>query len=231
LGDPLVLFIQAGQHSTRAKVELVTRWQRVQPRVRHHDRLVAGGLEGVRDDVGAVHDRHGPAPDNFEDVVGVDDRGGVLVEPEADQRGGLRHDREQPAEARTLLEVLIDDDVDQQSETDRNVRHPILRRGTGAAKRHHVGRNRACTGGSAGDNDAAAMGLEDRAAQLGAANHRREPELVAAGHEDAGDVSQRLDGAWIVRLFPGLRPKPDDLRDTEPGKDMTIEVGRRLAQG
>jgi hypothetical protein len=45
---------------------------------------VAGGLEGVGDDIRAVDDGDGAAPDDLEDVVSIDDGRGVLVEPEAD---------------------------------------------------------------------------------------------------------------------------------------------------
>ena len=59
----------------------------MQTRVGYHHRLVTGGLEGIGDYVGAIHDRHRSTADDFEDVVGVDDRSRVFIESQSDQRG------------------------------------------------------------------------------------------------------------------------------------------------
>ena len=62
-------------------------------------------------DARAVDDGDRAAPDDLHDVVGADDAGGVLVDPEPEQARVLGDQAEQPAEPVPLLEMLVDDDA------------------------------------------------------------------------------------------------------------------------
>jgi hypothetical protein len=67
-------------------------------------------LVGVGDDLRGVEDRHRSLAHHPEDLVAVDllhDGGGVLVDPDPQQRGRLADDHEQPAVAVALFEVLV----------------------------------------------------------------------------------------------------------------------------
>ena len=152
-----------------------------------------------------------PAPDDLHDVVRADDAGGVLVDPEAEQARVLGDQAEQPAEPVPLLEVLVDDDA------------RAARRGPAAIWAIR------CLG-VAPDAPNAIMWLdiadapadvpattapcleavEDRVGQARPADRRRQPQLVAAGQEDAGRVADRQRRRLVVGLRPGDRVERPD---------------------
>ena len=126
--------------------------------------------------------------------------------------------------------MLVDDHVDQQAQPDGHLRHAVLGRGPGAAEGHHVAGDGAGPGGRPRDHDAAVVGFVDGRAQPGAAGHRRELELVAAGDEDAGDVFQLCGQRRIVGLLPGLGAKPEDLGHAHPPEGLAVQLGGDFAQ-
>ena len=127
--------------------------------------------------------------------------------------------------------MLVDDDVDQQAETDGDMRHAMFGCRARAAKGHHMGGDGARARRCPSHDDAPAMGVENGGAQLRAADHRREAKLIATRHEDSGRVFQGVDGLGMVRLFAGFRPHTGHFDDPDPAKDMAIKVGRRIAEG
>ena len=155
---------------------------------------MAVDLPGVGLGRGAVDDRDRAAPDDLHDVVGPDDAGGVLVDAEPEQARVLGDQAEQPAEPVPLLEVLVDDDA------------RAARRGPAAIwaircfgvapdapnaimwLRHRRRAGATCPATTAPCLEP----VEDRVGEARPADRRREPQLVAAGQEDAGRVA---DGA------------------------------------
>ena len=181
-------------------------------------------LPGVGLGGGAVDDRDRAAADDLHDVVGADDAGGVLVDAEPEQRRVLGDQRQQPPEPVPLLEVLVDDDAGQHPETRRDLGHPVLRRRAGRAERDHVRRHRRRPGRRPGDDRAVPEPLEDRVGEPRPADRRGEPELVAAGQEDAGRVADREGRRLVVRLWPGHRVERPNVGDAELGEDLAVAL-------
>ena len=139
---------------------------------------------------------HGPAAVDDEDLSGaddldlaravVDDRR-VLVDPDA-QLGGLERDRgQEPPEALSLREVLVDDQARNDAEARRQVDAVPPQLEPALAARDHRGRERRRAGGGPGERAAARRGSAWMAASAGAAGEDRDQaRLVAAGHENAG---------------------------------------------
>ena len=76
----------------------------------HADRLALADLGHRRvAERRHVDDRDRAGADDLDRVVGIDERGGVLVEPEPDRERVVRERAEQAAEPIALAEVLIDD--------------------------------------------------------------------------------------------------------------------------
>ena len=67
-------------------------------------------------------------------------------------------------------------------------------------------------GARPGDDRPVPEPLEDRVGQARAAERRREPELVAAGQEDAGRVADGAGDGLVVGLRPGHRVERPDRR-------------------
>ena len=142
--------------------------------------------------------------------------------------GRPRHDRQQPADAAALLEVLVDHEALQDAEPGRELHHPVLRRGARPAERHHVRGHGARPGARPGEHGAAVVRQEERVAEPRPRHHRGEPRLVPAGEEDAGRALQRRDDGRVVRLLALLgsqtrSPCPEPSPGTAPG---TCSVAR-----
>ena len=149
---------------------------RLAPSRRPHRRV----LEPAR-----VHDGDGPAADDLEHAVGTDERGRVLVEPDARHERVVGERGEEAAEPVALPEVLVDDERVREAEAGRERDLVGRRRRTGEAARDHVlGDNRGA-GRGARDVDAGGVAAADGLRDGRAAEDRREAELVAAGDEDA----------------------------------------------
>jgi len=126
--------------------------------------------------------------------------------------------------------MLVDHDVDQQSEAHRHLRHSMLRRGARGAEGDHVGGDRARAGGGAGDHHTATVRLQDGAAQLGPADHRGKLQLVAPGHEDPGDAFHVRHQGGVVRFLPRLWMQPDHRGDAHPVENLPVELGGCVPQ-
>ena len=175
-----------------AEVEPVAGRQAVQHDAADHQRPVAADLPGVGLGRGAVHDRDRAAADDLHDLVRAHDAGRVLVDAEAQQARVLGDEARAAARAGSAAG----------SAGPRS--RPAAARGrrrsapSGASAWRPRRRRRSCgcdTADAPADVPATtAPGLEarqDRVRQARPADHRRQPELVAAGHEDAGGVADR----------------------------------------
>ena len=124
--------------------------------------------------------------------------------PMPEQLRALGHDHQQPAVAVALVEVLVDDGRVHQAEAGGDLGHPLLGGRAADAEGDHVRGLDARAGRRAGDHRAALVGAQDRVADRRAADDRRQLELVAAGHEDAGGLVERLDQGRVVGLLAAL---------------------------
>ena len=172
-----------------------------------------------------------PAADDLHHAVGPDDAGGVLVDAQSEQGRVLGDQRQQPPEAVPLLEVLVDDDARQHPETGRDLGHAVLRCRARGAERDHVRRHRRRAGGRAGDHRPVPEPLEHRVGQAGPADRRRQPELVAAGQEDARRVADRERRGLVVGLRPGDGVERPDVGDAKLREDLAVALAGLRARG
>ena len=211
----------------RGHVEARARGEHVELDAGGQDRRVALGLVGIGDHVGAVEDRDRAAADHLQHRAAhlVPDHGsGVLVDADAEELRALGHDHQQPTVAVALLEVLVDHAPGEQAEPGGDLGHPLLRRRTTGAEGDHVRGLDRGPGRGAADGGAAAVGGQDRVAERGAGDHGRELELVAAGHEDAGRVTEPFRERRIVGLLPGLGPGAEHLAGAELREDGVVHL-------
>ena len=167
-----------------AQVEPVAGRQRVEGDAGDHDRPMPLHLVGIGVDVGRVEDGDRSLAEHLEDALRAHERRGVLVDADAEQRRGLRDERQQASESVALLEVLVDEHAGQQPEAGAHLGHPLLRRRAAGAERDHVAGDGRCAGARAGHDRAVPVALDERPAEGRAGDHARQPQLVAAGHED-----------------------------------------------
>ena len=134
-----------------------------------------------------------PVPTTWSCVVGVDERGGVLVEAEADGERVVGERGEQAAEPVALAEVLIDDDAVGEPEA-RARASTMPARGVGPSSPKAIMCSDRIAAPAEVPPTATPRALRRRIALAtgGSAEDRRQPELVAAGEEDAGRRVERL---------------------------------------
>jgi hypothetical protein len=75
------------------------------------------------------------------------------------------------------------------------------------------------------------MGLDDRVPQRRAADDRGQLQLVAARHEDAGRLTDRLDQVGVVRLLAALGPDGHHLASTQPPEQGVVHLDDLVAEG
>jgi hypothetical protein len=75
-----------------------------------------------------------------------------------------------------------------------------------------------------------AVALRDHPAERGAADHARQAQLVAAGHEDPGGIGDRLADVVAVGVLPGQRAQPAHVGHAELVEERPIEVRRLVAE-
>ena len=80
------------------------------------------------------------------------------------------------------------------------------------------------------DDRAVAVALEDRLRQVRAADGGREPQLVAAGHEDAGRVAHQARAVIVVGLRARDRVDRVHLVRAELGEDLAVHLAGQRAQ-
>ena len=148
-------------------IEKATARQDVQRGAGDGQHLTFLPVEVVGDGVSPVDDGDHVAAEDLERSLAVDEHGGVLIKPDANQTRGAGEDRQQPAHPPALAEVLVDDDVLQQSEAGHDVDHPFARgRPIGVAadpgaSGHHQSRQDRGAGTGAGDDDAIGVAHPD----------------------------------------------------------------------
>nr|BFE69607.1 hypothetical protein GCM10020092_029080 [Actinoplanes digitatis] len=84
---------------------------------------------------------------------------------------------------------------------------------------HRAGHHRGAGAGAAEDHRALLHEGLQRGVRTGTAEHRGDPQLVAAGEEDAGRGRERLDHRGLVGLCPGLQPQRTDPARAEAGEE------------
>jgi len=151
----------------------------------------------------SIDDGDGAASDHLKLSVGFQDNCSVFVDADTDEKWVHRDGGEEPADAMALSEVLVDDEFSRETKTWRE--HDELSAGcvSFAALCDHVIAQDACSCGSACNDDAVAMGAADRASEFGAAEHRDDAPLIAAGEEDAGDVFDQGEFFRVFAIGPG----------------------------
>ncbi len=72
--------------------------------------------------------------------------------------------------------------------------------------------------------------LGDGSAERGTGDDTAQLELVAAGHEDAGGLGERLDESRVVGVLAVLRPDSDHAGRTERGEQGGVHVDHVRAE-
>ena len=160
-------------------------------------------LPGVRLRCLAVHDGHAPAADDLHHHVRRDHATGVLIDAQAQECRVLGDGRQQSTKPVALLEVLVDDDAGQDAQTRGHLDHALLGRAAARPERDHVGAHRRGARACARDHGAMPVSLGHGLGKRRATDGRREPQLVAAGHEHARGVPDGACRVIVVRLVAG----------------------------
>jgi hypothetical protein len=171
-----------------------------------------------------VHDGHGAATDHLHRPVWIDDRAGVLVETEADERGRLRDRGEQPTEPRPLLEVLIDNRVGYQSKASGKLNDAMTWRGAGIAESEHVRREGARARGGTSDHGAPIVREVQSRAQAGARDDRSQSELVPSREEHTGCGREGSGDGGILRFRSLPWVQPGDLPNAQIAEDLLVDL-------
>ena len=172
--------------------------------------------------LGRIHDREAAGAGHLERVVGADEGGRVLVEPDAvgERIGG--ESGEQAAQPVALLEVLVHDHPVREPEPGSQRDHARARRGSLVAVGDHVlgQERRTCRG--AGDVHAACVHGAQRLGHGCAAERGAQPELAAAGEEHAVRLLQHRQLLEIFTLLPGLEGKHPHLAGLETSEQLLV---------
>ena len=137
---------------------------------------------------------------SVEAITRLDECGGILVQTQPDGERVVGERREQSAEPVALPEVLVDDELVGQAEA-RCHRDHVGARGAAldAACNHVLGHEcRACR--RTGNVHAFDIAAPDSLRDFRTADGRRQPQLVATGHEHAVGILQRGEEVRILAV-------------------------------
>ena len=161
----------------------------------HREHLAHLSLVVVGGRVPAIDDGHHVAAQHLQHPLPVDEHGSVLIQSDAQQPRVGGEGRQQPAHPSPLTEVLIDDDVLQQTEPGDQLDHPLAGgRITGVAGQtgppgHEMRRDDRGAGAGAGHHHSLGIALPDTFHHQRPCQQRHQPGLVAAGDEDSSGVA------------------------------------------
>jgi hypothetical protein len=108
--------------------------------------------------------------------------------------------RDQPAEPVALAEMLVDDEAVGQAEAGCEPHAARDRRRAVVAEGDHVFRQDAGAGAGAADRDTAGILCADEFRDRGAAEQRRQAQLVAAGEKDAARLRESLEASRFLAV-------------------------------
>src|SRR5690606_26057006 len=162
---------------------------------------------------------------DLDHVVRADEGAGVLVHPEADRERVVRERRQQPAQPVALAEVLVDHHPVAQAQPRCEADAVGARRGVVAvAAGDHVRAEDAGAGTGAADGDALRVGGADRLRHRGAAEDGGQPQLVAAGDEDAAGLFDLLHAVAFAGVAAGVEIEHADLARAHLGEQLLVAV-------
>ena len=172
-----------------------------------------------------------PPPTTSSVSSGADERRRVLVQADADRERVVGQRREQAAQPVALAEVLVDDDAVGEAEP----RAPGSRSwpaGDAPSLPNAImcSHRNAAPGRGAGDVHALGVPPPERLGHRGAAEHGAEPELVAAGEEDAVHLVQHLEPLAAARVGAALRWAATCASPTPRLLEQLLVAGAGLAQ-
>jgi predicted component of type VI protein secretion system len=93
-----------------------------------------------------------------------------------------------------------------------------------------MGGNGRCAGAGAGDDEPVLVALDQRLAELRAAHHAGESQLVATGEEHSGRLTHLLGHPAGVRLLARHRPHAVHLGGAELVEQGPVQVSRLVAE-
>ena len=181
-------------------------------------RLVHGRITQIR----RVDDRDATAADDFELVVRAYEGGRIFVEADTDRKRVVRERREQATEAVALPEMLIDDELVGQAQPRRHRHHIRVRRTALDAARDHVFGHERSAGRRAGHVHAVGIAAPDQLRDVGAAERRRQAQLIAARHEHAIRLVDIVEFAARLAVLARLERQHLGMLDAELAKQLFV---------
>ena len=153
---------------------------------------------------------------------GADERGGVLVEADADGKGIEGERIDEAAEAVALAKVLIDDESIGEPEARREAHAAGDHRRTLVAERNHVFAQDAGAGAGAADGDAMRVAHPDQLRHGRAAQQRGQPQLVAAREKNTGGRLEPLQTARFLAVPPRVEIHHGDVGCAQVLEDLFV---------
>ena len=187
------------------QVECRTGDQNVQPQPEHADRLALIYVaDGRIADVGRIHDGHAAAALDLDGLVRADERGRVFIETDADGKRVVGQGGDQTAQPVALAEMLVDDEAIGESQARRQPHAARDHRGAFIAERDHVLAQDAGAGAGAAHRHSVGVAHANEFRHRRAAEQRGEPQLIAAGEEDAGRLLEPPQSAGLLAVAAGV---------------------------
>src|SRR6516162_2590571 len=221
----LLLRLQQRRRGRDARLQVESRagYQHVQSQAQHARALaVLDRADGGETHLGRVDQGHAAAALDLHHLVRPDEDRRVLVEPGAHCKGVVGDRGEEPAEAIALAKMLIDDETVGESQAGREP-HAAGHDGRAlVAAGDHVLAENAGAGAGAADGDAARVAHTDQFGNGGAAEQRREPQLVAAGEKDAARFLEALQPAGLAAVTPRVEVHHRDACRTECTENLLV---------
>src|SRR5262245_25261803 len=218
----------------RVQVEARARSQDVHDEADDADRLAIGrAAPRGGADLRGVDDRDAARALDLECLVGPDEGGRVLVEPEAHRERVVGERGDEAAEAVALAEMLVDDEAVGEPEARREADAARDRGRAVVAEGDHVlGEDRGA-GARAADGDAARVLRADQLRDRRAGEERREPELVAAREEDAGGILDAVEASLLLAVAPRVEVHDVDAARAELAEEPLVAAAGlvRAARG
>ena len=164
----------------------------------HREHLPHLALVVVGGRITAIDDGHHVAAQHLQHPLPVDEHRRVLIESDAEQSRVGGEDRQETTHPPALAEVLIDDDVLQQTEPGYQLDHSLAGgRIAGVAGQtgppgHEMGRDDRGAGTGAGHDDALGVAQPDTLHHQRARQQCDQPGLVATRDEDSCGLAKQI---------------------------------------
>src|SRR5216684_1743565 len=188
--------------------------------------VMANGIRGGIAQNRPVDDGDAAAAYHLQRIVWTDERGRILIQPDAGPKWDGGHRRERAPESIPLAKVLVDNKAADETQAWCQIDHPRAGRGPALPAGDHSRGHGGGPGRGAGYVHAVRVAVTKLVRRCRVAQHLGEAHLVAPGHEDPVSAIEHLQVSLRLAVGAGLERQDAHAISPETAEHGLIEIPR-----